>query len=196
MLKCFISLHNGVYILCFPVWLIVMCGKVEECFPLRYSTEGFRLLNFDCFSNWTSIYYTERHRHTYSNAHSVQDAERKTHRQMTPSLDEKIQHGWLICLGSEHSPCFSCLIILGCNFQTIWLMPHIDRAITKVLNFTIISQYYGVWMWGMRHCSDQSAGWYMRFWDVKISFQSGSFLHGVKGSSWTSRYVVVGDTKF
>ena len=35
----------------------------------------------------------------------------------------------------------------------------------------------------MKHFSDQVAKVYVWFWDMKISFQPGSLLHGVKGSS-------------
>ena len=35
------------------------------------------------------------------------------------ALCEEIQHGCLICLGSEQHPCFKCLIIFGHTFQII-----------------------------------------------------------------------------
>ena len=41
-------------------------------------------------------------------------------RQRTPSLGRKFQHGCLICFDDERPSCFSCLIILGCNFQNCW----------------------------------------------------------------------------
>ncbi len=82
--------------------------------------------------------------------------------QKTPSLGEKIQHGCLSCLGSEQPSCFSCLLILGHNFNKIWATAwhlwwdHKERA-----ELYLISQYYGVWMWDSKHFCDQAAKGYM-----------------------------------
>ena len=38
-------------------------------------------------------------------------------------------------------------------------------------------------MWDIEHFYDQAANGYVQFWGTNISFQSGSLLHGVKGSS-------------
>ena len=99
----------------------------------------------------------------------------------TPSLGEKIQHGCLMCLGSEQPSCFRCLIILGCNFQKI-------RATPQNVEFHLISQYYGVRTWDVKHFSDHAAKGYVWLGDVKICFQSGSLLHGVKESSYKSNF--------
>ena len=49
----------------------------------------------------------------------------------TPSLGEKIQHGCLICLGSEQHFCFSCLIKLGQDLRKCWAaVQNADQAIT------------------------------------------------------------------
>ena len=68
----------------------------------------------------------------------------------TPSLCEEIQHGCLICLGSEQPSSFSCLIILGHNFpnlcataQNVW------SGYKENVEFHVIFQYYGVRSWDM-----------------------------------------------
>ena len=49
----------------------------------------------------------------------------------TPSLVEGIQHGCLICLGSEQHFCFSCLIKLGQDLRKVWAAAqNADQAIT------------------------------------------------------------------
>ncbi len=102
----------------------------------------------------------------------------------TPSLGGKIQHGCLICLGSEEPSCFSCLIILGRNFQKPWATAqNFWSGYKKSAEFHHISQYYWVWTWDVKHFSDQAATWYVWIWNMKIGFQSSHLLHGVKGSS-------------
>ena len=49
--------------------------------------------------------------------------------------------------------------------------------------YHLISQYYGVWIWDIKHFSDQEAEGYVWFWQMKISFQSGSLSQGMKGFS-------------
>ena len=49
----------------------------------------------------------------------------------TPSLGEKIQHGLLICLGSEQRFWFCCLIKLGWDLSKCWAAAkNADQAIT------------------------------------------------------------------
>ena len=56
----------------------------------------------------------------------------------TPSLGEKIQHGCLMYLCSEHPSCFSCLINLGWTSPKLGRQHKIfDQAIKEVLNFTL-----------------------------------------------------------
>ena len=79
---------------------------------------------------------------------------------------------------------FSCQIILGCNFQKFLAAVHnIWSDYKESAEIHLVSQYYGVWIWDEKHFSDQAAKEYMWFWDMKISLQSGSLLHGLKGSS-------------
>ena len=101
---------------------------------------------------------------------------------MTPSLPDNIQHGCLTSLGSEQPSCFSCLIILGYNFQRICTTAHFGSSYKESVEFHLIYQHYGGWIWDVNHFSDQTTEVYVRFWEMKISFQSGIFFHGVKGS--------------
>ncbi len=69
--------------------------------------------------------------------HPNQVLKKKTHSR-TPSLGAKIQDGCNICLGSLQLSCVRGLIILGCNFQTIWATAHkVDQTVNKVLKFAI-----------------------------------------------------------
>ena len=62
----------------------------------------------------------------------------------TPSLGEKIQHGCLICVGSEQPSCFSCLIILDTTFKNLGPQHTIfDQVLKQMLNFIIFPNFMG-----------------------------------------------------
>ena len=115
-----------------------------------------------------------------------EEGEQKQRRE-DPSIGEDIQRGCLICLHSEQPSCFSCLIILGHKFHKIWVTAQTFwSGYEESTEFHLITQYYGVWIWDVKHFSNQAAKGYVWFWEVKTSFQLGSLLQGVKGSSSNS----------
>ncbi len=78
----------------------------------------------------------------------------------TPSLCNKIQPGCLMRLGSEQPSCFSCLIILECNFQQNWATAQFLSGYKQSAEFTLLPNImgfeYGTWsislirqLWGM-----------------------------------------------
>ncbi len=83
----------------------------------------------------------------------------------TPSQVEKIQHGCLICLGSEQPSCFSCLIKLGQELRKFWAAvqnadqamipnPQKNEKLLPILGSSII------WYQGAYYCiSHRSKPW-------------------------------------
>ena len=70
-----------------------------------------------------------------------------------------------------------------CRWDDVYSTQSINRSGYKEsAEFNLIFQYYGVWNWDLKNL-DQATKGYEWFWDVQISFQSGSLLNEVKGSS-------------
>ncbi len=96
----------------------------------------------------------------------------------TPSLGEKIQHGCLICLGSEQPSCFSCLIILGCNFPKIWATAqNFWSGYKKMPNFIILPNIMGFEHGAWSIFLIRQLKGYVGFWDVKsVSLQATYYM--------------------